>query len=113
MSSPTQSQQQANVSSNKGPTQQQPPMQGGVRGAVPPQQQPTHQPQQAPATGGGIPYVGSKISLISKADIRYEGTLFNIDAMASTVALKDGTFFSLDHGVLHFFYVIMMSLLSS
>lgn len=37
----------------------------------------------------GVPYVGQRISLISKSAIRYVGTLYTIDTKASTVALKD------------------------
>ena len=42
----------------------------------------------------GNPYLGSKVSLISKSDIRYEGTLYAIDAKESTLALARGTIFT-------------------
>ncbi|KAK8722131.1 hypothetical protein OTU49_012490 [Cherax quadricarinatus] len=36
---------------------------------------------------GPIPFLGSKISLISKSEIRYEGILYTIDAQESIIAL--------------------------
>ncbi|OSX68737.1 hypothetical protein BU14_2315s0001, partial [Porphyra umbilicalis] len=35
----------------------------------------------------GVPYIGSRISLLSKSSIRYEGTLYSIDTQKSTIAL--------------------------
>jgi hypothetical protein len=43
---------------------------------------------QSPAPG--VPYVGCRISLISKADIRYEGTLQAIDYNESTITVQNG-----------------------
>lgn len=37
-----------------------------------------------------MPELGSKISLISKADIRYEGRLFTVDPQECTIALASG-----------------------
>lgn len=41
----------------------------------------------------GIPYLGSKISLISKSEIRYEGILVDVNAHDSTITLDKVSFF--------------------
>jgi len=41
-------------------------------------------------SSASIPYAGSKISLISKSDIRYVGTLHSINQQDSTVSLEQG-----------------------
>ena len=38
----------------------------------------------------GTPYLGSRISLISKAEIRYEGILYTVDTVEATVTLARG-----------------------
>lgn len=48
----------------------------------------------------GTPFIGSKISLISRAEIRYEGILYQVDTKESTVTLAKGT--------PHFHYVCSM-----
>jgi hypothetical protein len=39
-----------------------------------------------------LPYLGSRVSLISKSDIRYEGLLYSVNPSECTVALSNGTF---------------------
>lgn len=40
-----------------------------------------------------MPELGSKISLISKSDIRYEGQLYTVDPNECTIALANGKFY--------------------
>ena len=56
----------------------------------PTQPSPTPSPPQpsAPPSNPSIPYIGALISLVSKAQLRYEGTLYTIDPKASTVTLS-------------------------
>merc|ERR1740138_387493 len=38
---------------------------------------------------GNIPYIGSKISLITTSDIRYEGILYTLNREESTIAVQN------------------------
>ena len=42
------------------------------------------------STRNDPPFIGSKITLISKAEIRYEGYLYAIDTERTTVTLSTG-----------------------
>lgn len=44
-----------------------------------------------------MPELGSKISLISKADIRYEGRLYTVDPQECTIALSSGKCFKISY----------------
>jgi protein LSM14 len=41
-----------------------------------------------------VPYIGSRITLITNKNIRYEGILVHIDPNESTVALNQGMSFN-------------------
>lgn len=46
----------------------------------------------ADEAASGVPLVGSRISLISKKNIRYEGVLYNINTSDASLALQNGKF---------------------
>ncbi len=48
---------------------------------------------------GGTPYIGARISLLSNALIRYEGTLYTIDTREATVALQNVKCFGTENRV--------------
>lgn len=70
---------------------------------------------QSDIMSSGMPELGSKISLISKADIRYEGRLFTVDPQECTIALASGKltngFYSViisPYNAIHGFYMIFI-----
>ena len=59
---------------------------------------------------GGTPYIGSTISLISKAEIRYEGILWSIDTKDSTVTLANGECFIPFYRLLRAFLACLLNI---
>lgn len=47
------------------------------------------QQQVSSRHGHGVPYIGSKISLVTTSDIRYEGILFTLNQEESTIAVQN------------------------
>ena len=74
--------------------------------AVPPAEAPQN---SAGAQHGGAPYIGSRISLISKSEIRYEGILYTIDTKDSNIALQNGMSCFLSHVSLVYFVLLLVS----
>lgn len=60
---------------------------------------------------GVMPEIGSKISLISKADIRYEGRLYTVDPQECTIALASGKFFIFFYFCCKFFLAFLLIIL--
>lgn len=50
----------------------------------------------------GVPYIGAKISLISRSEIRYEGVLAEVDPKEATIGLEHGIIWILSVSVLIF-----------
>ena len=45
--------------------------------------------------------LGSRISLISQQDVRYDGVLFSINAKESAIVLRDGEFYRCDFDIVN------------
>ena len=65
-----------------------PPQPAPLDPAASPSSSPSSSPAPPPAAGSTLSYIGCPLSLISKANLRYEGLLYTIDATSSTVALS-------------------------
>lgn len=64
-------------------------MASGSMGGAPHAASQNRGPPPAEGSSAGLPYIGSTISLISKAEIRYEGTLYTIDTKESSISLQN------------------------